>query len=133
MAPIRKATAKAIIRHDKANRYRSRLFPGNIRDLGLELALGLRLAALKAGIRKDVRPEAFRRMKHWTLREAGARPDVIVNSMGWGPELGLDRRNGYRHPVETLGEAVLVLKRGPGMGGKGWFGRFVGWVGVTWL
>jgi hypothetical protein len=70
--------------------YRRRLFLGDIRDLGLELALGLRLAALRAGIRKDVRPEAFRRMKHWTLQEAGARSDVIVNAMGWGPELGLD-------------------------------------------
>jgi hypothetical protein len=64
-------------------------------------------------------------MKHWSLREAGARPDVIVNAMGWGPELGLDRRNGYRHPVETLGEAALLLRRGPEMGEKGWFGRFV--------
>ena len=64
-------------------------------------------------------------MKHRTLQEAGARPDVIVNAMGWGPELGLDRRNGYRHPVETLGEADLVLKRGPEMGERGWFGRLV--------
>jgi hypothetical protein len=83
---------------------------------------------LKAGIRKDVRPEAFHLMKRLVLDEAGARPDVIVNSMGWGPELGLDRRNGYRHPVETLEEAAGVLGNGPDMEEKGWFGRLVGWV-----
>ena len=128
MAPIRKATAKAIIRHDRANRYRRRLFPGNIQDLGLELALGLRLAALRAGIRKDVMPEAFRRIKIRTFHEACARPDVIVNALGWSQELGLARRRGYRHPAETLEEAAGVLGNGPDMEKKGWRGRFVEWL-----
>ena len=91
--------------------------------------LGLRLAALRAGIRKDVRPEAFRRRKHKVFHEAFVRPDVIVSALGWSSELGLARRRGYRHPAETLEEAAVVLGNGPDMGEKGLWGRLVEWVG----
>jgi len=64
-------------------------------------------------------------MKRTVLEEAGARPDVIVNSLGWSPDLGLHRRNGYRHPAETLEEADVVLRRMPEVREKGWWRRLV--------
>jgi hypothetical protein len=80
-----------------------RLFPGHPSDLALELLYGLRLAAIRAGVRKVVHPRVFRRMKLRAFQEAGVREDAIANAMGYG------RPWPRRRVDETLEEAEAVL------------------------
>jgi hypothetical protein len=80
-----------------------RLFPGHPSDLALELVYGLRLAAIRAGVRKKVHPRVFRRMKLRAFREAGVREDAVANAMGYG------RPWPRRRVDETLEEAEGVL------------------------
>jgi hypothetical protein len=72
------------------------------------MALCLELAALRAGIGKEVGPEVFRRMKAREFQRAGIGPDIIISAMGWSEDLeafGLARRSGARWTLETLREA----------------------------
>jgi integrase len=79
------------------------LFPGHPSDLALELLYGLRLAAVRAGVRKVVHPRVFRRMKLRAFREAGVREDAVANAMGH------ERPWPRRRVDETVEEAEAVL------------------------
>jgi hypothetical protein len=89
-----------------------RLFPGHPSDLALELVYGLRLAAIRAGVRKKVHPRVFRRMKLRAFQEAGVREDVIASAMGFG------RPWPRRRVDETLEEAEVVLGVEEGLLGR---------------
>jgi hypothetical protein len=95
------------------------------------MALGLKLTALRAGIRKEAGPHTFRMMKVRDFQESGAKPDVVFNALGWTREFGMAPGNGHRAPWETLEKAALVLgDRGSDVERpkRGWIERVVEWV-----
>ena len=103
----------------------------NLFRLGPIDALGLKFTALRAGIGKEAGPHTFRMMKIKDFQEAGMRPDVVMNALGWTREFGLAYGNGHRAPWETLEEAAMMLASKEGVverHRKGRIERVVEWL-----